>query len=471
MRSWSVLSVTLAGLALVAPAGCSLILNPEPGTSTPPGESRFGLRCASDSMCGGGESCRSGRCTRMCTGTCDSAIADCGTDGFCRFLTPPPVEGTLDVGYLYVGPVGDFGWTATHEEGRQFVQASGLDVRTHYAPSIDTASAPDKITEFLQLGADGMPGTGDEDDVVIATSFDFLVPMQQAALQNTDRSFLGCALFSTGPNLGTYFARMEQVMWLGGRLAAQVTRSNRIGIIGPVTIPETVRHINAFTLGARSINPQAKVIVRWTGDWFNPEAETQATMELIDQGVDVLYGQTDTRVPQDVARTMTTIDLPETMDDEGGRPILTFGHDNQNACNGDETRCLASLGYKWGPMLVRILETIQQGTWRPDQIIWEQMRDDPNLSAVYLTQINRTLVPSVVQLDVESFIPMFAEPAGTYLEFRGPVRDNTGRLRIREGEEPEDSDLLSMCWFVDGVFDYMNIDQAAMVPASCVGER
>ncbi|MCC7538763.1 MAG: BMP family ABC transporter substrate-binding protein [Deltaproteobacteria bacterium] len=457
-------------------AGCSLILNPDPGGGPAPmGDPRYGLRCAVDNECGPGESCRANRCTTACSGSSPCAgdgIAECGASGFCEFLTPPPIEGTINVGYLYVGPVGDFGWTATHEEGRVYVQENLMDVATHYAPSVSTANAPAEIEKFLTEGADGMPGTGDEDDVVIATSFDFLAPMQQAALQNPDRNFLGCALFTNGPNLGSYFSRMEQVMWLGGRLAAQVTESNRIGIIGPVTIPETVRHINAFTLGVRSKNPQAKVIVRWTGEWFNPEEETQATMELVAAGVDVLYGQTDTRVPQEVLRDMNirSIDIEETMgEDESGRPILTFGHDNQNACDGDPS-CVASLGYNWGPMLVQILQDMRDGRWRPDISIWEQMRSDPAVSSVYLTQINRAHVPSAVQLDVESFIPMLAGSEGTYLAFRGPVRDNTGRLRIPEGDEPDDDALLRMCWFVDGVFDYEDVDQPAVVP-DCVGDR
>ena len=368
---------------------------------------------------------------------------------------PPPIEGTVDVGYLYVGPVGDHGWTKTHDDARQYLEAElGSPISTRYAPSVSTSAAMDTIEEFVARG----------DDVIIGTSFDFLVPIQAAALRHPDRRFLICSGFQTGPNMGSYFGRMELAIYQAGVLAGRMTRSDRVGIVGPVVIPETVRHINAFTRGVRSVNPDARVLVRWTNAWFNPDEETAATTELVASGADVIFGQTDTPVPIQVSASMNALD---------GMPVWSIGYDNPGSCGFAPDRCLAAAYWNWGPMMVRIIREMRDGTWDPTVPLYEQMEPDPSDSVVYLSSIDPTgPVPTPVRLEVEGLVGQLTmdTPESRYFPFRGPVDDNDGTTRIAAGAVPTDRDLLNMCWFVDGVYD-PDGTTIANVPTVCPGDR
>jgi basic membrane protein A len=426
---------------------CSLALDPQISES---GDTAFGATCAEHFECQS-SLCRANRCAA----TCDAATpcpgdGPCGGDGFCRYLSPPPKE-NLQVGMLYVGPVGDHGWTKAHDDSRIYFLDQLDNVSAMVAPSVAAPDALGRIDEFVARG----------DNVVIATSFDFLVPMQNAALRYPDVNFLLCSGFTTGPNLGSYFGRMYQVMYQAGRLAAQMTRTNRVGIVGPVVIPETVRHLNAFTRGVRSVDPSIEVVVVWAFAWFAPEAEAAAANMLLDANVDVLFGHTDTTIPIETANARTTVE----------RPLFTIGYDNPDSCSFAPETCITSAYWNWGPIVTRTLAQMQDGTWRPDQLQWDQMSADPATSTAYLAPMNTSLVPSAVRLDVEGLVDDLSANTdrARYLPFAGPVRDNTGALRIAEGELPDDRDLLNMCWHVDGVVDVDG--NPAVVPPGCVGDR
>lgn len=367
---------------------------------------------------------------------------------------PPPISGTVDVGFLYVGPVGDHGWTKTHDDGRLYLEEQVADIYTHYAPSVSTTDAPSVIDEFVARG----------DDVIIGTSYDFLVPIQSAALRYPDRRFLICSGFQTGPNLGSYFGRMELAIYQAGVLAGRMTRSDRIGVVGPVVIPETVRHINAFTRGVRSVNPDARVLVRWTYAWFNPDEETIATTALVDAGADIIFGQTDTPVPVQVSSTLMAMD---------GGPVYSIGYDNPDSCTFAPGRCLTSAYWSWGPMMTRIVESMRAGTWNPHVTIYEQMSGDPAESVVYLAPIDPAgPVSASVRLEVEQLVAEMTidtEESRQY-PFRGGVVDNDGRTRVEPGSLPTDEELLSMCWYVDGVYE-PDGTTPAVVPAVCPGVR
>ncbi|MCA9615352.1 MAG: BMP family ABC transporter substrate-binding protein [Myxococcales bacterium] len=424
---------------------CSLALNPEIEAM---GETPFGGSCSDDAECTTGE-CRSGRCTQACTSSCPTG-GTCGGDGFCTFSGPPP-KPRLQVGLLYVGPVGDHGWTKAHDDGRQYFLEQLDDTSAMFAPSVAATDAAARIEEFVARG----------DNVVIGTSFDFLTAIQSAALRHPDVNFMLCSGFQTGPNLGSYFGRMYQVMYQAGRLAGQVTRTNKIGIVGPIVIPETVRHVNAFTQGVRSVNSEAEVVVEWAFAWFAPEAEAAAANALLDAGVDVVFGHTDTTIPIETANARNTTESP----------VFTIGYDNPDSCTFAEETCITSAYWNWGPIVTRILEQMQQGTWQPEEAVWDQMQADPATSTAYLAPISTRLVPSAVRLDVEGLVDDLSQPTdrALYLPFLGPVRDNAGTLRIAEGAMPTDRDLLNMCWHVAGVYDVDG--NPAAVPSGCVGDR
>ncbi len=426
--------------------GCSLLLDPQLSQT---GSKALGEACAEGFECDTGV-CRDGRCTRECSAAnpCGDG-ATCGASGFCSFLAPLPVD-PLQVGLLYVGPVGDHGWTKAHDDSRAYFLSQIPGSSAMFAPSVTASDAPMRIDEFVARG----------DTVIIGTSFDFLVPMQNAALRYPDVNFLLCSGFSTGPNLGSYFGRMYQVMYQAGQLAGRMTRTNRVGIVGPVVIPETVRHLNAFTRGVRSVNPDAHVMIRWAFAWFNPDEEAASANELLDAGVDVVFGHTDTTIPIETANARSTTE----------NPVFTIGYDNPDSCNFAPETCIGSAYWNWGPLVTRLLRQMQEGTWRPDQIPWDQMLADPTSSTVYLN-INDANVPSAVRIEVEGLVDDLSENSdrGRYLPFRGPVRDNTGTTRVADGLYPTDDQLLRMCWFVEGVYD--TSDMPAVVPSVCVGDR
>ncbi len=440
---WLVVGALAASLVVgvVLLAACDD--DPEPGLE-------FGAVCESN------DDCDSGMCSgRRCTQECDDANpcpggAECGDEGEC-LLGAPPIEGTLKVGYLYVGPVGDHGWTKAQDDGRRYVEKHIDNIETHASPSVAQEDARAEIDSFVAEG----------DNVIIGTSFDFLSALQGAAAEYPEVYFLTCSGFQTGPNLGTYFGRMYQVMYLLGIIAGSVTETDIIGIVGPVCIPETVRHTNAFTRGVRSVNPDAEVIVRWVFAWFNPDEEIAATQELIDEGADIVFGHTDTTIPMEHVRD----NQPE------DRTVYTLGYDNPDSCDFAEDICLSSGYWNWGPVVTRLLTQMSEGEWFPSNVIWEPIQTNRDESMVYYAPINDDVVDAGVISDVEDLVVEMA--AGTeeaiYLPFAGGVTDAEGDQRYEAGQFPSDEDLLNMCWYVEGVHDLDDLPNE--VPADCVGDR
>ena len=452
-------------LCVLLGTSCSLLLDPElpdlPQTNadagTPTTGAAFGTRCAGDLDCAS-NACRDRRCSQACSAAnpCPSpTISEC-TAGQCRFVSPPPLDGPANIGFLYVGPVGDHGWTLTHHHGKEYMERQLPGIITHFEPSITAADAPRVIDQMI---ADGR-------NVIVGTSFDFLVPFQNKAANHPEVNFTLCSGFRSAPNLGSYFGRMYQVMWMVGRLAGEMTQTDKIGIIGPVVIPETVRHINAFTRGVQSSNPNARVYVRWVLAWFNPPEETAATQELIGVGTDVVFGHTDTTIPLEVSKTATVTGPQGTPVD-----VLSIGYDNRDSCNFAPDRCLTSAYWNWGPMITGVVQDMIDGDWLPQEAIWEQMKSDSESSSVYLAPMNERLVPTDVRIEIEGYIPQLARPGpeGQQLPFEAPVLDNTQMVRLPAGERFTDEALLSMCWFVDGVYDVNG--QPGVVPPACVGDR
>lgn len=440
-------TMLVGGLAFIL-GSCSLALDPKLADT---GERAFGAACADGYECQSGL-CHDGRCGQLClaapSDTCPAGGA-CGVDGRCDFLRPPAIT-PVQAGFLYVGPVGDHGWTKAHDDSRAFMLEQISTATARFAPSVDASDASARIDEFVARG----------DNLIVGTSFAFLAAMQGAALRYPDTNFLLCSGFTSGPNLGSYFGRMYQVMFQAGQLAGLTTRTNRIGVVGPVVLPETVRHLNAFTRGVRSVNSEARVIVEWVFAWFSPEAEEEATAALLGAGVDIVFGHTDTTIPIETANAAST----------AANPVFTIGYDNPDSCDFAPETCLTSAYWNWGPLLTRLVRQMADGTWEPNALEWDQMQADPIESTVYLAPINQRLVPSAIRIQIESLVPELVPDTdrARYYPFMGPVVDNRGVSRVADGELPTDEDLLRMCWFVEGIYGLD--DMPATVPA-CVGDR
>lgn len=393
---------------------------------------------------------------------CAAALA-VGTSAGCSFIVDPEIDGEnlpgveeAKVGLLYVGPVGDHGWTLTHERGRQYFMERIDGITSEFVPAVSTADAPRVIDELI----------GNGNNIIIGTSYDFLVPFLSKAPNNPDVNFLLCSGFQTGPNLGSYFGRMYQVMYMMGVLAGRTTRNDRIGIVGPVAIPETVRHANAFMQGVRKVNPDATVYIDWVEAWFDPPRERASTEALLQQAdVDIVFGFTDTTIPIEIGAAATTTT---------GDDVYVIGYDNRDSCTYTAEitpRCLTSAYWNWGPMVTDLLLQMKAGTWDPEEVVWQQMKSTPELSSAYFSELNTDLVDTAVRTEVEGLIPMLTTDAeeARMLPFEPPINDATGQERLAVGETFTDEDLLEMCWLAEGI---RNVDGSpGTVPANCVGVR
>ncbi|MCX8183186.1 MAG: BMP family ABC transporter substrate-binding protein, partial [Crenarchaeota archaeon] len=178
----------------------------------------------------------------------------------------------LKAGFIYVGPVEDFGWTAAHDQGRRYVEKIFPWLETVYVESVPEAEAARYIERLI---------TEENVDVVFTTSFGFMDPTIEVARKYPNKMFFHCSGFKRAPNSGTYFADFYQVYYLNGLMAGALTKSNKVGYVAAYPIPEVLRHINAFALGVKEANPEAKVYVRWLFAWYNPTGAREAAQALV----------------------------------------------------------------------------------------------------------------------------------------------------------------------------------------------
>ena len=198
----------------------------------------------------------------------------------------------MNVGFVYVSPIGDAGWSYAHDLGRQALEKMD-GVTTSYVEAV--AEGPDSERVMLNMARKGY-------DVIFATSFGYMDPMLKVAKQFPKTIFMHCSGFKTADNMGNYFGRMYQARYLSGMVAGAMTKSNTIGYVAAFPIPEVIRGINAFTLGAQSVNPDVTVRVVWTKTWYDPATEKEAAKSLLDVGADVIAQHQDSPGPQEAAQ-------------------------------------------------------------------------------------------------------------------------------------------------------------------------
>jgi basic membrane protein A len=338
-------------------------------------------------------------------------LAACGTPA--APPEPEPEEEVIRAAFVYVGPVGDHGWTFAHDEGRLYLEANVDNVETTYLESVSDVDAEARIRDLAEEGY----------DVIFTTSASFRDATAAVAPEYPDVIFENCSGFLTSENMGSYFGRMYQAKYLAGIVAGLTTESNKIGYVAPIQIPEIIRLINGVTLGARSVNPDVQMEVVWVGNWFDPPAETAAVESMVDAGVDVIFTGTDTTVPVVTA-------------DESG--VWSVGYDSCESCDIAPDKCLTTPCWNWGPIYVDIVEAVRDGTWTPDTI-YRPMSE----GTVVLTDLG----------------PAAAEGAEAAVEagwpgddvFCGPIYDNLGQLQVAEGVCMTDMELICFDWYVEGV--------------------
>jgi basic membrane protein A len=333
-----------------------------------------------------------------------------------------PAGEPIKVAFVYVGPVGDLGWTYAHDQARLALEEAIPNVETAYQENVpeNPADAERVIRQFAQDGY----------DVIFTTSFGYMDPTINVAQDFPDTTFIHISGFKTADNVGTGFGKIEEPRFVSGQLAGMMTESNQIGYVAAFPIPEVIRGINAFTLGVREVNPEATVRVVWTNTWFDPAKERQAAEALLDGGADVIAQHQDTAGPQQAAED---------------RGLYGVGY-NADMAPLAPGAVLTSAIWNWAPYYIDIVESVMNGTWESEQY-WGGWQD----GVVDMAPI-ADFVPDDIRTAIEEEVARFKSGEETiYTIFTGPIADQTGEIRVPEGQTMTDEELLSMNWFVEGV--------------------
>ncbi len=323
----------------------------------------------------------------------------------------------LKIGFVYVSPVGDEGWSYAHDLARQEL-ARLPGVTTSYVESVP--EGPDAERVFINMARKNF-------DIIFGTSFGYMDPMLKVAGQFPDTTFLHCSGLKSAPNMSNYFGRMYQARYLTGLVAGAMSKKNSIGYVAAHPIPEVIRGINAFTLGVRQVNPQATVRVVWTKTWYDPALEKEAAKSLLDVGVDVIAQHQDSAGPQEAAQE---------------RGAYSIGYNTDMHKVAPRAHLTAAV-WTWGEEYKKIVEAIRNGTWKNGSF-WYGM----DSGVVDIAPYGEMVPASVREMTDKAKADI---KAGKLTIFSGPIRDQQGNERVPAGKALSDQELLALDWFVEGV--------------------
>ncbi|MFB0691626.1 BMP family ABC transporter substrate-binding protein [Agrobacterium pusense] len=322
--------------------------------------------------------------------------------------------------FIYVGSRTDGGWTQAHDIGREELQKHfGDKIETPFLESVP--EGPDAERAIERMARSGC-------ELVFTTSFGFMDATVKVAQKFPKVKFEHATGFKTAENVATYNSRFYEGRYIQGQIAAKMSKKGVAGYIASFPIPEVVMGIDAFVLGAQSVNPEFKVKVVWANTWFDPGKEADAAKALIDQGVDILTQHTDTTAPMQVAAE---------------RGIKAFGQASDMIKAGPETQ-LTAIKDTWGAYYIKRTQALLDGTWKSESV-WDGLKDG------ILTMAPYTNMPDDVKKmaeDTEAKIK-----SGELHPFTGPVKKQDGSEWLKAGEKAEDKVLLGLNFYVAGVDD------------------
>ncbi|PUA17769.1 BMP family ABC transporter substrate-binding protein [Glaciimonas sp. PCH181] len=325
----------------------------------------------------------------------------------------------LKVAFVYLGPVGDGGWTFQHDQGRRAIEKEfGNKIKTTYVENVPETADAERV--IRQLAVDG-------NQLIFTTSFGYMDPTIKVAKAFPKVHFVHATGYKTGPNVGTYQTRFYEGAYLLGIIAGKMTKTNTLGFVGSFPVPEVVRNVDAYTLGAKSVNPKIKTKIVWVNTWYDPGKERQAAETLVAQGADMLAQNTDSPAVVQVA-------------EEKG--VHAFGWDTDMAKYGPKAHLTANTE-NWGVYYSQEVKRELAGTWKPEKTLWGIQEN-----LVVLSPLNPSVPADVVALFNEK---KKAIVDGKLLPFGGPLKDNTGAVKVAAGAVLPMGDLMSINWLVDGV--------------------
>ncbi len=324
----------------------------------------------------------------------------------------------LEVGFVYVSPIGQAGWTYQHDQARQAMEkVLGAKVRTRYVEAVPEGADAERVMREM---------AGDGTKLIFATSFGYLEPALRVAADFKGVAFEHAGGYKTAANLNTYNARFYEGRWLAGWLAGKSSRSGVAGYVAGFALPEVIQGINAFALGMRAANPQATVRVAWLGTWFDPPKEREAALALIGGGADVLANHSGS---PSVAQTAQE------------RGVKVIGYQSDMSRFAPDAQ-LVAVTSDWSGHYIRVAQAVAAGTWKP-QPTWGGMRD----GMVRLLAVHAALPAEVKR---ELAMREKALVAGTDGPFTGRLVDQDGQMRQERGALGDDA-IAKMDWFVQGV--------------------
>ncbi|MHA2142339.1 MAG: BMP family ABC transporter substrate-binding protein [Candidatus Thorarchaeota archaeon] len=371
--------------------------------------------------------------------------------GFLTYGGPPvdpgPGLGTLKAGFIYVGPIGDFGWTHAHDQGRLYIDNKYDWLNTTFIESVDPADAGEQIDYLIEV--EGC-------DVVFTTSFPYMDATIAAGQRHPDKIFFHCSGFLRGANVGTYFSDFYQLYYLNGLMAGALTQTGKLGYVAAFPIPELIRHINAFAIGALEVNSSVTVDVRWMNtDWFDPTTATNAANDLLATGVDMLAFTEDSSAVPLVANAT---------DD-----VYVFSHYSPMQPFAPTSTISGQLVH-WEIMYEDIIQKIYLGQYDNTNLadidyLWLLQEGAVELGGLFGVPINPIFEDDLKAVDVTDPILGTISVYDLVMErlsqmsmaniifepFSGPMNFKNGTQWLQSGEQADIFTLLGMTWFVDGV--------------------
>jgi simple sugar transport system substrate-binding protein len=333
---------------------------------------------------------------------------------------PAPKPEPLKIAFAYVGPVGDGGWTFAHDNGRKAVEKEfGDKVVTSFVEKVPEAADAERVFR-------DMAGQGNK--LIFGTTFGYMEPMLKVAADLKDVKFEHATGYKQAENLRTYDSRTYEGAYMAGVIAGAMTKSNTLGVVGSIPIPEVIRNINSFTLGAQSVNPKVRTKVVWVNEWFNPPKETEAAQSLINQGADVLFQNTDSSaVLQTAAKNKK----------------LAFGWDSDMTAYAPEAH-LASAIINWGPYYIKATRDALEGKWAGNGAVWWGVKE----GAIDIVSISDK-VPAEIKTKVEAVKAGLKD--GSFAIWKGPITGADGKELLAKDAAADDKFLGGINFYVKGV--------------------
>ena len=350
-----------------------------------------------------------------------AAVAGCGKKEETKAEAPAAAAKAepLKIAFAYVGPVGDGGWTFAHDNGRKAVEKEfGDKVLTSFVEKVPESADAERVIR-------DMAGQGNK--LIFGTTFGYMEPMLKVAADMKDVKFEHATGYKTADNMRTYDSRTYEGAYMAGVVAGKMTKSNTLGVVASIPIPEVLRNINSFTLGAQSVNPKVKTKVVWVNDWFNPPKETEAATALINGGADVLMQNTDSSAVLQTAEKL------------GKR---AFGWDSDMTAYGPKAH-LGSAVINWGPYYIKAVRDALEGKWSTGQSWWGVKEGAIDFVSVAAD------VPEDAKKKLEEVKAGLKD--GSFAIWKGPIVGQDGKEVLAKDAVADDKFLGGINFYVKGV--------------------